>query len=300
MTKSFCILNFLLLLISIAGKAQNKSDAAQSFSFVFISDIHLEPERSATKNFAKAIDVINDINPDFVIAGGDLISNANDQRQGRADSLFDHYIESAKQFKMPVYNLMGNRELFGLSLKNGITPEHPMFGKKMFEAKLGKTYKAFTHKGWKFFLLDDLDVSEPGNYTGYIDLDQILWIKDELNKTDKQTPIVIAVHIPMVTVLTQLEKGGMAQNMDFRALLNTRQVLDLFKGYNLKLVLQGHLHIWEDIYTQKTRFITSGALCGWNWNGPYKGTAPGFLKVDISNDNYTYEYKEYGWKPIQK
>ena len=296
----YIILITIFVFCSQPGQAQKRGESAEPFSFVFVTDIHLQPERNTVKSFTKAIDFINELNPDFVISGGDLIMDANEQTQNRADSLFDLYIMTSKLFKMPVYNAIGNHELFGVSLKNGITPDHPLFGKKMFEAKIGKLYQTFTHKGWKFFILDDIDVSEPGKYTGYIDFDQMLWIKKELAVTDRNTPIVIALHIPMLTTLAQFERGGLASNPDIQALINTRQVLDLFKGYKLKLVLQGHLHIFEDIYIQNIRFIDGGALSGWMWNGPYKGTPPGFLKIDVKNDGFSYEYMDYGWKPIPK
>jgi len=40
---------------------------------VFMTDVHVAPERHATEGFLQAIDTINKLAPDFVISGGDNI-----------------------------------------------------------------------------------------------------------------------------------------------------------------------------------------------------------------------------------
>lgn len=54
--------------------AQAHLDSAQSsFEFVFMTDIHIRPDMNAPKGFQMAIDAVNQLNPDFVLTGGDLI-----------------------------------------------------------------------------------------------------------------------------------------------------------------------------------------------------------------------------------
>ena len=78
--------------------------------------------------------------------------------------------------------------------------------------------------------------------------------------------------------------------------MNARQVLELFRGHNLRLVLQGHLHYFEDIYVNGIHFITGGAIAGAWWEGPYRDTKPGYLLVKGNKKGeITYEYKDYGW-----
>ena len=251
-----CLWQFIVI-------AQNNT--TEPFSFVFINDVHLSPGKGVD-GFEKAINYINKLNPDFVISCGDLVMDVNDQTETAADSLFDLYIKTSKQIKSAIYTGIGNHDIFGISLKQGITPDHPMFGKKMFEKKIGKTYQTFAHKGWRFFILDDIDISISKKYRGYVDSLQMEWIKNELKTINPQTPIIIALHMPLVSVLNQVERGGTAANSDASAVSNSRKLLDLFKGYNLKLVLQGHQHVYEDILFQNIRFITGGALSGWKWN----------------------------------
>jgi 3',5'-cyclic-AMP phosphodiesterase len=292
-------LTLTTLTCTLCAMLMGQVNKGKDFSFVFMNDIHLIPDRGVI-GFEKAIDKINYLNPDFVISGGDLIMDANEQTEGCADSLFNLYLQTTKRIKAPIYTILGNHDIFGLLLKQGITSKHPLFGKKMYEAKIGKRYQTFIHKGWKFFLLDDVDISISTKYIGKVDSIQMLWISKELAATDRQTPIVIVVHIPFISVFGQIDVGGNAMNLDNGAMVNSKQVLDLFKGYNLKLVLQGHKHFYEDIYVPNIRFITGGTVSGWKWNGPSRETPPGFLQVNIKNGEPSGTYIDYGWRPISK
>jgi 3',5'-cyclic-AMP phosphodiesterase len=289
----------LLSLCFVHLLANAQTQKLESFSFIFMSDIHIVADRGVD-GFNKSIDYINKLNPDFVISGGDIVMDANDQTEGGADTLFDLYIQTCKRIKPPLYTAIGNHDIFGLSLKHDITTEHPMYGKKMFEKKIGKRYKSFTHKGWKFFILDDIDISVSKKYKGWVDSVQLAWIRSELSSVDKQMPIAIALHMPLVSVMNQLERGATAPLSDASAVANSKQLLELFKDYNLKLVLQGHQHIYEDIYVKNIRFITGGAISGWRWNGPNKGTSAGFVEVVIKNGVPSSTYIDYGWKPVSK
>ncbi len=96
---------------------------------------------------------------------------------------------------------------------------------------------------------------------------------------DPETPIVISVHIPLISVFTQLDVGSTAPNGRGSVVTNSKELLDLFREHNLKLVLQGHLHSCEDIYVNGTHFITGGAVSGGWWKGAHRGFEEGFLMV---------------------
>jgi len=75
---SIRIIVISLLAISTFSSCENKipNKEKDSFSFVFITDIHLQPEKNAPVGFKQAIDSINKLNPDFVLTGGDHIMDA--------------------------------------------------------------------------------------------------------------------------------------------------------------------------------------------------------------------------------
>lgn len=269
------------------------------FTFAFLTDIHVQPELEAAKGFQKAIDTLNMMDPDFIITGGDLVMDVLNQTHGRADSLYHLYKELSGRFEMPVYNTVGNHEVYGWHRDEPGIEGHPDFGKKMFEKYLGDRYYSFDHKGWHFIILDGIYRGGEGHYIGKIDEDQVIWLTRDLLKLDKEIPIVVSTHMPFITSATQLSRGSMAANGEGGVITNSLEVLQLFKDYNLKLVLQGHLHFLEDIYVgNRVHFITAGAVCGRWWaNTPESTPEEGFLLVKVKGEKLDWEYVDYGWTP---
>jgi 3',5'-cyclic AMP phosphodiesterase CpdA len=260
--KKFLIL--YLVIFYLAGcKADKKQiqEETDQFTFAFLTDIHVQPELKATEGFKKAIARVNELNPDFVITGGDLIMDALGVSYERADSLYNLYNMVSGDFNMPVYNTVGNHEAFGIYVESGIDTTHELYNKKMYENRIGERYYSFDHKGWHFIVLDAVEIKPERQYYGHIDAQQIDWLKSDLEKISRETPIVITVHIPFITSMTQLREGSLAANNEGIVITNARDVLLLLYDYNLKLVLQGHLHFLEDIYVGgKTHFLTGGAV----------------------------------------
>jgi predicted phosphodiesterase len=125
------------------------------------------------------------------------------------------------------------------------------------------------------------------------------WIKEDLKKVDPSTPIAISTHIPFISVMAQMKGGSMQPNTEGLVVHNSKEVLELFKDHNLKLVLQGHLHYLEDIYAEGVHFITGGAVSGKWWTGPRYGVEEGFLKIRIKNGDINWEYIDYGWEATE-
>ncbi len=272
------------------------NDDHNGFTFFFLTDIHITPDKSAPEAFDMLIDTVNALDPDFIITGGDLIMDALGQSYDTSKALYDLYTEKISGFKMPVYNTMGNHEVFGLYRSDSSIVNHPEYNEKMYEKRLGAKHFSFEHKGWKFIILDAIGQTDQKKYFGFIDSMQIGWIQKELEKTDKDKPIAISVHIPFITTFTQLFYGSLVANKEGIVITNAKEVLSLFKDHNLKLVLQGHLHIFEDIFVNEIRFITGGAVSGAWWNGANHGTEEGFVSISIKGESISAEYIDYGWE----
>lgn len=291
---------FYVILFSFSSCNAPKTKETKNqdaFSFAFLTDIHVQPERNADQGFRQAIDTVNKLNPDFVITGGDLIMDALAQTQSRADSLYDLYKELSGLINMPVYNTMGNHEVFGIYDQSGVDSSHPLYGEKMFEERIGERHYAINHKGWRFYILDSVDEREDGEgYYGHIDSIQIAWLKEDLQNVDPETPIAISVHIPFITVQTQLVYGSTSANSEGLVITNATDVLSLFLDHNLKLVLQGHLHFLEDIFVGDIHFITGGAVCASWWTGPRGEMEEGFLLVHVNGEEIDWEYVDFGWE----
>ena len=276
------------------GNSETKNN--DHFSFVFMTDSHVMPERNATKGLLQAIDTINKLAPDFVLTGGDNIMDALGQTYGRSDSLYRLWDETIKNLKMPVYNTMGNHEVFGLYEKSGIDTTHEEYGKKLYENRMAKRYHSFNHKNWHFIVLDGIGFTEDRQYYGYIDSVQIEWLKQDLEKTGKDIPVVVSTHIPLLSVGAQVQVGPNEGLGRGSVVTNADVVRKILEQYNVKLVLQGHLHILEEIYYNGIRYVTAGAVSSNWWNGPRNGMEEGFVKVDVSGSDFKWEYVDFGWE----
>ncbi|MFN8206655.1 MAG: metallophosphoesterase [Bacteroidales bacterium] len=289
-----CLPVLMGLVAACVPKTSTNDADTSGFSFVFMTDIHVEDGRSAPAGLMMALDTINKLGPDFVLTGGDLISDALNATESRADSLYRLYISIMKNLEMPVHNTVGNHENLGWEGKGRVAAENPLFGQGMYRKYLGDPYYTFEYKGWKFFVLCSPQQTKTG-YTGAIDSTQFEWIRSELASTDTAMPLVISVHIPLISVYQQMQEGSLAANPEGLVTRNGKEVIDLFSRHNLRLVLQGHLHYLEEIKANNIQFITGGAVCSAWWTGRYHGLEEGFLHLTIKGDDISWKYIDYGW-----
>lgn len=274
---------------------------AQDFSFIFMTDIHVKPEQGATAGFLKAIDTANKLQGDFVITGGDLVFDVLRGNKGRGDSLFNLYKTCIKKINKPVYNCIGNHELFGIYKESGLDSTNSDYKYGMFERHLGPTYYSFNHKGWHFIVVNSI-IENNGKYLGKIDDKQVEWLKKDLASVKDSTPIAMVTHIPFISAFQQINPSNPPAVAEGGQWISNRdEVLNLFNSKNLKLVLQGHLHWLEDINVKnKTRFITGGAIAGRpSWRGTLHNEE-GFLHIKIKSGNIYWDYIDYGWEAVKK
>ena len=57
-------------------------------------------------------------------------------------------------------------------------------------------------------------------------------------------------------------------------------------------------NIVEDIKIRDTHFITGGAISASWWEGSYYGFEEGFLKFTLSENDFSYEFVDYGWEAL--
>ncbi len=293
MFRSLLFTSTFLFFLTTSVLGQNKiSEKNESFTFAFLTDIHLKPEMNAPKGFQMAIDKVNELNPDFVITGGDLVFDAMRGNQARCDSLFSLYKEMSAGFHMPVYNCMGNHDLFAIYAESPETSDHPDYKYGMYERYIGKTYYSFNHKGWHFIVLNSLDVTENKRYTGVFSESELQWLKEDLAKVDTLTPIVITSHIPMITARAQVTGSEGKGNVG-----NSAAVLEMLENYKNILILQGHIH-WKEYgnVNDRIQYITGGSIAGNGWKGRRHNTKEGFVLVTVKGNDFNWDYIDHGWE----
>lgn len=263
-----------------------------------MTDTHVYDEMMAPEGFRAAVAHAETFDPDFVVTGGDLIMDALKVSLEDAVAQFELYNEIIGSFDVPVYNALGNHGVFGLSPESGVDPGHPRYGKTLFKEMMGleSTYYSFDHGRWHFMVLDAMTATEDGGFIGEIGPEQLAWIKDDLARTDRRTPVVVVTHFPFVSVALQLREGGAAALPEAAVIVNSHEVFELFEGHNLRLVLQGHLHIVEETIVGDVHFLIGGSISGKWWHGPNAGFAEGFVVVDVTGDDFSWRYEPYGWR----
>jgi len=264
---------------------------------VFYTDVHARTEWETPNALMMAAGAINAQKADLVLGGGDLITDGFDSTSEEIAPRWDAYMAMHSAIEGEHHAAIGNHDLVGALPKDGSPPAaDPRLDYKQ-RLGLTRTYRSIDALGYHFMLLDSVRVSgDKYKYHGWVSLEQREWIREELSRIPPETPIVLVLHIPLVTAFYSATRGATFQAKPNRVVVNNIEVLELFVEHNLVLVLQGHLHVSELLRWRNTTFITGGAVCGKWWRGPYFGTEEGFNAVTLRRDRVEWEYLDYGWR----
>jgi len=273
--------------------------AHDPFTFSFFTDSHIKPELNAAVGCHECFTHARGSGGDFAIQGGDHIIDALGTDRDSAQKLMDLYKRTEQDFAGKVYHTIGNHDCLGVYTKSGVAPTDPQFGKKFFEDNLGALYYSFDHKGVHFVVLDTIGITDDRAYEGRIDDRQLQWLAQDLAQMPAGTPVIAAVHIPLVTAIDDYAppRGEPPQHLVSRV-ANAWQIIDLFDRYNVIAVLQGHSHILERVDWHGIPYITGGAVSGNWWHGTHLGTPEGYLVIRVAGGSVTTQYCSYGFKSV--
>ena len=203
--------------LGLMGIGRHRGLAAESevapFSFVHMTDIHVQPELDAEQGLRQCLAAVNRLKPrpDFVITGGDLVMDSLAVGRDRLNLQWEIFDRSLKDLELPVHHTIGNHDVVGWSSKAIIKPDEHKYGKKIFADRYGEgqTFRSFDHKGWHFVLLDSIgQAKESPDYIGLMDEPQLDWLKSDLEKIGKMTPIAVVTHIPFYSTWDQVIGGS--------------------------------------------------------------------------------------------
>jgi len=271
--------NLIILGCSLVGMLLGlKTVNGQEFKFAFLTDMHVHSDSTLgqVEHRLKALPA----QIELILSGGDNVDIDNlkstdlsrgEQRLKQLKNLFDG---ARKPYRMAI----GNHDRLPRDLRNGKNDF------ELFERTFGQTYYAFEYKGWKFIILNSVETKDNQYVIGE---KQMVWLQDLIKSTAKEQPLVVVSHVPFLSVYYPVLEGRYTFDDTFA---NQKQVFDLFKEHNLKLVLQGHMHLYEEIKVKGVQFITAGAVSGNWWNGSFEGTAPGHLEVNVKGQDFSWKY----------
>lgn len=242
----------------------------------------------------QAAEMINAEKGDLVIGGGDFIKDGFHASSASVAPQWDVYMSMHHAIAGEHHTVIGNHDLVGVLPRDGSPPA--VDPRSTYKQKLGlsETFYAFDAMGYRVILLDSVRVSgDEHQFHGWVSAEQQEWLKEQLSRIRRTTPIVLVLHIPLVTAFFGATQGSISVPKPNRVVVNNVEVLQLFSDHNLVLVLQGHLHVSELLRWKNTAFITGGAVSGRWWNGPFHGTRPGFTVATLRSDRVEWEYVEY-------
>jgi len=204
-----------------------------------ISDTHIRPEFDdgqqafpsdaiANEKANKAVNVINDNEPNIVIHLGDIVHPI--------PSLETHLpaIEIAKSIfesiKKPMYYVPGNHDIGD---KKG-TSNAPLSNSKLinsFEENWGTLYQSFDVEDCHFIILNSIELSKNSEACA----EQKTWLENDLAENDKR--VFLFSHYPIFMYEPQ-EKD----HYDNLAFENRQWLLQLIEQYKIEAVFTAHVH----------------------------------------------------------
>jgi 3',5'-cyclic AMP phosphodiesterase CpdA len=270
--------------------------ATEDFSFLFLTDTHIQPELHATEGCSMAFKKARTLHADFAIQGGDHIFDGLAVPLSRSQELFHLYGETEQQLSLKVYHTMGNHDVIGLFPKSRMNLADPSYGKSYFEDKIGPRYQSFDHKGVHFIILDSIGFAPERTYFGFLDEGQLQWLRADLAKVSATTPVILVSHIPLITAYGQYSAPPATPPVhNGLSVSNTYEILPLLAKHNVIGVLQGHTHVNERVEFNGISYITGGAVSGNWWKGIHEGTPEGFTVCTVKDGKLTTRYETYGF-----
>ena len=277
------------------------ADPRENFTFAYISDAHLQLisgtkfVRNWDRGLIRAVAETNllDPKPDFVVFGGDLAQLALKEE-------LDHGAEMLSKLQVKVHHVMGEHDYY-LDLGE--------YWSKLF----GPQYYSWDHKGVHFVVLnsiltyDDwtfnrwptakqrmLEMAGLDNPTGspfMVGEKQREWLRQDLSKVKKDTPLVVFSHSP----IQKIYKGWNFWTED------AEEVQALLKPFSDVTVIYGHVH---QIQYNQIDNISFHAVMATAWPWPYPETyaqAEQYLPkltVPMNRANPFFERDATGWQMI--
>lgn len=261
------------------GLEYTPGKATDAFTFVQISDIHMDSIPEHILLFRQDVAEINDIAPSFVIDTGDLVWAGDEATIAQAREWFETYAEVTSDFKMPLYTVMGNHDLVGIGSPE-VDPSEPGYNKEMYRDYFGPTYYSFDWGLYHCVVLDTNLFEDGRRFFGVPD-QQLHWLQRDLAQR-KGKPILVFYH----------EQTPLWE-------VNRDEVWTVLTGHDGAMTaFVGHLHhdiLMMDSHSQGVPEQVTGALCGQWFYGPnIDGVPRGYRIISADAHGVSAFYKYSG------
>ena len=281
-----------------------KESSKRRLRIVHFTDVHIQPELHAVEGTVRAWQHVMSQRPkpDLVLVGGDMVMDAWAADRARTQLQWDLYRRVLKDgTDLPVHHTIGNHDIWGINKRASHTSgEEAEWSKKWFLDEFGytQTYHSFDFADWHFVILDNVLIT-PDGYNGFVDGEQLEWLKEDLSRTAR--PTVVVSHIPLLSI-TGVADGYNPGTGEWTVGGNimTKNVNELIAQFgkhpNVKLALSGHIHKVDRVDYKGVTYLCGGAVCGNWWNGLNDTFPPGYRILDLNSDGtFNEQYIPWGW-----
>ena len=207
---------------------------------------------------------------------------------GCGDIVYDHLelYEQFKQYysiaKVPFFAVPGNHDTDKKSQSDEGSSE-------TFQNQMAPRYYSFNKGEVHYVVLDDVFYHGSG-YIGYLEKDQMDWLKNDLSYIPKGKTVILFTHIPPYN--TEHTRLGESKPRVSTALMNREGLYKLLDGYK-SYIITGHMHEMEFIKDGGAEIHVCGAVCGAWWTADIcgDGTPNGYMVYSVDGDKLTWQYK---------
>lgn len=241
--------------------------------FVHASDTHIAQASLPRMQRLRAL--VDSIRPSFVLITGDLVRDALRVGEAEATGYYELFNVEAAKVSVPLWTVPGNHEIFGIERdRSGVTPGHPLYGRRMYRHYRGPDYYSFNAGGVHFVGLNSVDIDDT-RYYGHVDSLQLQWLARDLAVIPPAMPVVTFNHIPFFSALEVIHGYSedppapsvinVAGKHAFRhTVSNAREVIERIGRARYPLALAGHVHTRESLRYAgvATRFDQAAAVVG--------------------------------------
>ncbi|MDX9882815.1 MAG: calcineurin-like phosphoesterase family protein [Prolixibacteraceae bacterium] len=197
------------------------------------------------------------------------------------------YIMEMKNINCPVFNMMGNHD-------NDPYFAGDWYAEAKFKDIIGPSYYSFNIGNVHYVVLDNIEYLNAGgsqgvvgsrNYNDVIAADQLEWLKKDLAAiTDKNTPIVVGMHIQLNRNPALDANGNQTSSI---SLNNGSALISALQDFKNIHILTGHTHINYSVEVSGSLMEhNTAAVCAtWWWTGR-SGYAGNHICTDGSPGGY--------------
>lgn len=203
------------------------------------------------------------------------------------------------KINVPIFHCMGNHD-------NDIRAITDFETAAAWRINVGPTYYSFNLGKTHYVVLDDIeyvtDGAENKTETAVITQEQMDWLRKDLaTVTDKSTPLVVCMHIPLHSHPGRTESGELVKN---RQIKNADEFIDALSGFSKVRLLTGHTHVNYNVPVDDNiiEHNIAGVCATWWWTGKYHGThicrdgsIGGYGVMEWTGNDYNRYYKSMGY-----